>query len=105
MIKPDVLNTKTDVTGELVFQPIDGLDTTETDIPEEIMVETLQSGSFQKSESRFDHFIRKNHIIFLVELLKPPENPAVNVRSSGEEMMANMQSLLDVEDSINVSRN
>ena len=47
----------------------------------------------------------KNHIIFLVELLKPPENPAVNVRSSGEEMMANMQSLLDVEDSINVSRN
>ena len=27
----------------------------------------------------------------------------VNVRSSGEEMMANMQSLLDVEDSINVS--
>ena len=47
----------------------------------------------------------QNHIIFSVELLKPPENPAVNVRSSGEEMMANMQSLLDVEDSINVSRN
>ena len=39
---------------------------------------------------------------FLVESLKPPENP-VNVRSSGEEMIQNMQSLLDVEDSINVS--
>ena len=52
MIKPDTLNTKTDVTGELVFQPIDtGLDTitTQSDIPEEIMApETLQSGSFQK---------------------------------------------------------
>ena len=48
----------------------------------------------------YDVIKRKNE--FLVDQLRPLEN-VVNVRSSGEEMMANMQSLLDVEDSINVS--
>ena len=70
MIKPDTLNTKTDVTGELVFQPIDtGLDTitTQSDIPEEIMApETLQSGSFQKGMTRLlsNHIISKSCFIF-----------------------------------------
>ena len=65
-----------EISEEIVFNPIS--QDTQDDIPEEIMLN--RSILFHKQESR-----------------------QIPVRSSGEEVIANMQSLLDIEESINVS--